>query len=129
MLYSHNRLIQGIVIILVVLMAALLNGCYESDPVTETIYSTGGFQRLAEDGTGGYIHEYNIAATELSPGSSGATQIVPNVSSLGGYRLDNIIETLYFSTHVEDDWDEVNDGIVEIYFEVNFDNTGGADDD
>lgn len=129
MSYPHNRIVVIITVVIMVLVMNLLGGCYESDPFTETIYTTGGFQRLASDDTGGYIHEYGYAGILLSTGGSGATFIQPNVSSLGGYRLDNLIETLYFTTHVGNDWDGVSDGIVEISFEVNVDNTGGADTD
>ena len=76
-------------------------------------------------GGGGYWHEYNLPAFNVSPGASGATFIAPNVSSLGGWRLDNITELLYFATHVEDDWDGTTDALLEIAFEVNIDNTGG----
>jgi hypothetical protein len=81
--------------------------------------------RELDDGSGGYWHEYSLGAIDLSPGGSGATLIAPNASSLGGYRFDNITEYLLFATHVDADWDEVSDGILEIAFEVNVDNTGG----
>jgi hypothetical protein len=93
------------------------------------MYSVENYNRLYPDGaggyTGGYLHEYTLGAIELSPGASGATLIVPNISSLGGYRLDNITETLFYTIHIEDDWDGLSDAIFEISFEVNVDNTGG----
>ena len=93
------------------------------------LFITWSVHKFAADGNGGYWHEYNIPAINISPGGSGATQIVPNVSTLGGFRLDNITEVLYFTTHVESDYDGVTDGVVAIYFEVNVDNTGGNDAD
>ena len=103
----------------------LVAGCSKSDPLTEPVYSEaeGSYIRLDSSGNGGYWHEHY---TEAISAYSTGTQLPPNVSSLGGYRLDNIIETLYFATHVEPDFDGVTPGIVQIYFEVNIDNTGGG---
>ena len=113
--------------LLVILLLAMLvvGGCDATDPIFDDIYTKASFIRVDATGNGGYWHEYALGAIELSPGASGATLIVPNASSLGGYRLDAINEYLYFNSHIEDDWDGVSDGIFEIYFEVNEDNTAG----
>lgn len=98
---------------------------YES--YVDTTY--GSLEREGPMGSGGYWHEYNIDVSSVSPGGSGATLINPNVSTLGGYRLDAINEWLFFTTHVEDDWDGFTEAEVEISFEVNVDNTAGLDTD
>ena len=85
----------------------------------------GSLERYSGAGTGGYLHEYNLSAFSSSPGASGATVIGSNISTLGGYRLDAVGEYLYFTTHIEADWDGVTDALLEIAFEVNMDNTGG----
>ena len=122
--------------IFVMLLPLAFMSCEASDPLTEGIYNSDGF--YAVDGghlsreindNGGYWHEYSLEAFVLSPGGSGATLINPNASSLGGYRLDAIWEYLYFSTHTENDWDGTTDAVLEIWFEVNVDNTGGLDTD
>ena len=114
------------IVLSLVLLVLVLSGCSANDPLVDSLYTEASYIRInPATGGGGYWHEYNMPAIELSPGTSGATQIVPNASSLGGYRLDAINETLYFTTHVEHDWDEVSDGLFEIFFEVNVDNTGG----
>jgi hypothetical protein len=114
-----------IVVLLSVLLLAV--GCSSSDPLTEPVYSEaeGSYIRLDSSGNGGYIHEYSLDAINLSPGSSGATLIAPNASSLGGYQLNGIGEYIFFGSHIDDDWDGVGDGEIEIYFEVNDDNSGG----
>ena len=127
--------IQKLVISIMILLLPLV-GCSSNDPLLEGVYNSEGFYaidggHLIREGTtgGGFIHEYNLDAINLISGGSGATFIAPNASSLGGYQLNGITEYLFFSTRVEDDWDEINDGIVEIWFEVNDDNTGGLDTD
>ena len=126
----YRRLLLFIALIL----SVVLVGCSANDPLTDGLYNADGFyavdgghlSRTDATGTGGgYWHEYNMGAINLNPGASGAAQIAPNASSLGGYRLDNITEYILFDTHVESDWDAVGNGIVEIDFEVNVDNTGG----
>ena len=118
------RRLLPIVLGLVVLMLALI-GCSANDPLTENLYTEASFIRINTDGSGGYWHEYAIPATSLSPGSSGATHIAPNASSLGGYQLNGIGEYLFFGSHIDSDWDSISDGLFEIFFEVNDDNTGG----
>lgn len=118
---------KKIILIILVITIFILSGCTVNDPYDEDAYYTNliitsGSSLTREDG---YWHEYNLPAMNLSPGGSGATLIEPNASSLGGYRLDAINETLYFTSHVESDWDGINDGIFEIAFEVNVDNTAG----
>ncbi len=112
-------MIKKIILVITALVFILLTSCNVEDPLPETLYVSS-IQR-----SDGYWHEYNLGAIELSPGGSGATLIAPNISSLGGYRLDAINEYLYFTSHVEEDWDGVGAGNFEIAFEVNVDNTGG----
>ena len=70
-----------------------------TDNVTSIdINITGSLEREAGDGYGGYWHEYNLDAINLSPGGSGATQIAPNASSVGGYQLNGITEYVFFTT-------------------------------
>ena len=76
-------------------------------------------------------HEYILPASAFSQGASGATTLAPNANTLGGWLLDRdvALEELNSTSHIEDDWDGASDPIVEIYFEVNVDNTLGADTD
>lgn len=120
-----KKILLGLVIV-----PLLFVGCSKSDPLTESFYVTDinvGDSVIRDDalGNGGYWHEYNLGAIDLSPGASGATLIAPNASSLGGYQLNAINEYLFFDSHVEDDWDSASDGVFQIYFEVNDDNSGG----
>ena len=124
------------IVSVLILIVLLLSGCgFPNEPMFDDAYTRNiylseySIERELADGTGGYWHEYNLGAIDLSPGASGATQIVPNVSTLGGYQFNAINEYLYFTTHVEDDWDGITDGILEITFEVNDDNTLGNDAD
>ncbi len=116
--------VKFITIIASLALLVLLSGCV-SDPFTENFYTEASFIRVDATDNGGYWHEYNMPAIELSPGLSGATLIATNASTLGGYQLNAVGEYLYFMTHVEDDWDGITDGELEIYFEVNDDNSGG----
>lgn len=119
-----------IVILVLLSLLFLLTGCSANDPLTDNLYTEASYVRINDtDGAGGYWHEYAIAAIDLSPGSSGATLIAPNASSLGGYRFDAINEYLLYGSHVEHDWDGITDGIFQIYFEVNEDNTAGLPTD
>ncbi|KKL98329.1 hypothetical protein LCGC14_1825540 [marine sediment metagenome] len=71
-------------------------------------------------------HEHDLFATSLDPGASGATRIVPDSNTLGGWQLNAAGETLYFEAHVEAEWDAVSDLRANIWFEVNVDNSGGS---
>ena len=119
------RRLLAVVFTLVLLLPTLV-GCTANDPLTDNLYTEASYIRINPiTSGGGYWHEYSLGAIELSPGSSGATLIVPNASSLGGYRLDAINEYLYYNSHIDHDWDGVSDGLFDIFFEVNVDNTGG----
>lgn len=120
------------------LLLLSLTACESSDPLTEGLYNSDGFYAVGgghlsrEDSTGtggGYWHEHLIDAIDASPGSSGATLIAPNASSIGGYQFNAIGEYLFFDGHVEADWDGIGDGVLHIVFEVNDDNSGGLDTD
>jgi hypothetical protein len=45
---------------------------------------------------------------------------------LGGWQLNAAGETLYYGAHIESDWDGASDIEVNIWWEVNVDNTGGS---
>ena len=74
-------------------------------------------------------HEHDLFASSLNPGASGATRIAPNSNTIGGWQLNAAGETLYFEAHMEVEWDAVSDLIVNAWWEVNVDNTGGAGGD
>ncbi len=120
---------MGKKLILLIIPLLCLFGCTEIDEdfsIDGDLVVTGSIIKPNSDNTtGGYWHEYNMPAIELSPGASGATLTVANANTLGGYQLDAIGEYLYYDTHLEDDWDSVSDLIFELTFEVNVDNTGG----
>ncbi len=116
----RKKLLVGLVSV-----AIILTGCSAGDPIVDNVYTNASYIRVGSDGSGGYWHEYNIDAFSTSPGGSGATLIPTNASTLGGYQLNGINEYIYFTTHVDENWDGVSDAIMEIYFEVNNDNSGG----
>lgn len=70
-----------------------------------------------------------ISVLDASPGGSGATFTPPDANTLGGYRFDADDEFLYFGSDVHDDWDESSDIVVEVFFETNIENGGGAPTD
>ena len=74
-------------------------------------------------------HEHDLFATSLSKGASGATETAPDANTIGGWQLNDAAETLYYGAHIEQDWDGASDIQVNVWFEVNVDNTvgGGAD--
>ena len=74
-------------------------------------------------------HEHDLFATSLNPGASGATRTAPDSNTIGGWQLNASGETLYFEAHMEVEWDAVSDLIVNVWWEVNVDNTGGAGGD
>ncbi len=76
-------------------------------------------------------HEYILPATAFSKGASGATQVSPDANTLGGWVLDrdDTNEIIFAISHIENDWDEATDPTTELWFEVNADNTAGADTD
>jgi len=58
-------------------------------------------------------------AFNLSPGGSGATQIVPTANVIGGYQFNAPTEYLYFNGGVCNNWDEESDIEVKIRWEMN----------
>ncbi|MCK9599885.1 MAG: hypothetical protein M0R06_12650 [Sphaerochaeta sp.] len=116
---------KSLLIPLLLLIILLISSCSASDPIKDDLYSEASYIRLAADGGGGYWHEYNEATVNISPGLSEATFIAPNASSLGGWRLDAIGEWLYFGASIEGDYDSTGDIQLQIFFEVNVDNSGG----
>ena len=74
-------------------------------------------------------HEHDLFATSLSQGASGATETAPDANTLGGWQLNAAGETLYYGAHMEVDWGAASDVEVNIWFEVNVDNTAGAGGD
>jgi len=80
-------------------------------------------------GSSVWHHEHDLFATSLNPGASGATRIAPDSNTIGGWQLNASGETLYFEAHMETEWDAVSDLIINAWWEVNVDNTGGAGGD
>jgi len=74
-------------------------------------------------------HEHDLFATSLNPGASGATRTAPDSNTIGGWQLNAAGETLYFEAHMEAEWDASSDLIINAWWEVNVDNTGGAGGD
>ena len=70
-----------------------------------------------------------VDAFTITPGGSGAQLITPDANTLGGYQLDADTEKLYFNAHIFDNWDASSDLELVVVFEVNVDNTAGADTD
>ena len=123
---TRQNIIKRLLVVIPLLLILVLSGCSANDPLNENLYTEASYIRInPATGGGGYWHEYAVGAISLSPGGSGATLIAPNASSLGGYRMDAIGEVLYYNSHIEHDWDGISDGLFEIFFEVNVDNTGG----
>ena len=52
-------------------------------------------------------------------GASGATLVVPNANSLGGYQLNAVGEQIYFSKSIESIWDGASDLEFKVTWEVN----------
>lgn len=120
-----------------ILLSLLMTSCGSTtEPMLDDVYTRNifigedySFEKELDDGSGGYWHEYRFDVINLSKGGSGATYIIPNSDTLGGYRLDANTEYLYFTAHIEHDWDGFSDGLLDIGFEVGLDNTGGNVDD
>jgi len=112
-------------LLLIPLLLVFLCSCTAQDAIIEDMYSEGSYIRLDASGEGGYWHLYPVAAVNISAGGSGATQIKPSAASLGGYQLNGLTEWLFFDGYIEDDYDGVGNVIVDIFFEVNNDNSGG----
>ncbi len=74
-------------------------------------------------------HEHDLFASSLTPGASGATRTAPDSNTIGGWQLNAAGETLYFEAHMEAEWDATSDLIINAWWEVNVDNTGGAGGD
>lgn len=70
-----------------------------------------------------------ISMLEVAAGGSGATWTAPDADIVGGYQLNADTEYLYFTVRVCPNWDGASDLRVGLRFEVNVDNTGGADAD
>lgn len=76
-----------------------------------------------------WYHEHLIIPSAIVKGASAATFVAPDANTLGGWRIDGATEYLYFWSHIEDDWDGISDIAVHVMYEVNVNNTGGADAD
>jgi len=63
----------------------------------------------------------------MSPGGSGAVQIIPDDNTLGGWQFDANTEYLYFNGAVCNNWDEATDMEVNVCWELNA-GGGGAND-
>lgn len=76
-------------------------------------------------------HYRQMGANSIGAGATGATRVPPDAAganaSIGGWQIDNnpAAEYLYFEFDIHDDWDEVSDITVNVYFEQE-DAGGGA---
>ena len=68
-------------------------------------------------------HHYTIFS--VSPGASGATEVAPDSSTLGGWQLTTSGHQLFYNCHVHGDWSADSDLEAHVIFEVNVNNTGG----
>jgi len=66
-------------------------------------------------------------AISLSPGGSGATQVVPTANVIGGYNLDAATEYLYFNGAVCNNWDGESDLEVKIRWQLGVGGANAAD--
>ncbi|KKN76450.1 hypothetical protein LCGC14_0369590 [marine sediment metagenome] len=70
-------------------------------------------------------HEHDLSVSSLSKGASGATEVAADANTLGGWQLSDAGWLVNFGAHLEDIWDAVSDIEINVYFEVNVDNTAG----
>lgn len=77
------------------------------------------------DGTSGYDKEYAISSDVFRIMGGAPTPVDPDANTLGGYQLDAVGEELTFKSHMDTEWDEASDILIEIIFETNVDNGGG----
>ena len=75
----------------------------------------------------GFWHEYLLTALSTATGASGATVTAPGANSLGGWQLNAAGEKLYYSAHIESNWDAATDAVMEVTWEQNAASVGGAD--
>ena len=89
---------------------------------------TGNFlvSNFARSSATNYRRYYHLPISAFDPGASGATFVPPSTNTVGGYQINAVGEVLYFDTDIHSDWDGASDIKVEIYFEVNVNNTGGG---
>lgn len=73
-----------------------------------------------------WVKEQHISAFTVNAGGSTAVLVLPDANTLGGYRLNNVADLLYFGFHVHDDWNGNSDLEVQVEFEVGIDNSGGG---
>ena len=83
--------------------------------------------REKADGSSGYWKEYPIAPNVFKIKGGVPTWKDPDATSVGGWILDDAGEELTFTTHIDQEWDEVSNILVKIYFEINV--AGGAGTD
>lgn len=73
------------------------------------------------------VTHFDVSA--FNPGASGATHVDPGANTLGGFQINAVTETLAFHGHAHHNWDGASDPILNIFFEVNIDNTAGNEAD
>ena len=101
------------------------SGIYWANGYIDKVYS----KAVPSYDTSLWYRANHIPAFALSPGASGATFVPPSSDSLGGWNLDAANEYLYSGDSVTSMWDGASDLSFRVTFEVNVDNTGGADAD
>lgn len=87
------------------------------------------FNQIIRGATSLWYDAIHISAFSCAPGVSGASCIPPDGNTLGGYRLSAAAHTLYLNESITSTWDGASDISFRVTFEVNVDNTGGADGD
>ncbi len=78
----------------------------------------GSLVRVISDGTSGYWKEYALYPQAFKIKGGEPTPVDANANSLGGYQLNNDGEILAFNTHVDNEWDEISDIVIDVYFDI-----------
>ncbi len=94
-------------------------------PTDKVGMSEGELFRRKSDGTSGFVKEYALPAIVFRITGGTPTPVDPDANSVGGYQLNDVAEELSFQTHMDTEWDANSDITIELFFEVNVDNTGG----
>jgi len=67
----------------------------------------------------GYWHEYLLTALSDATGASGAIVTAPTANLLGGWQLDNVNENVFYIAHIESNWNEISNPVLEVVWEQN----------
>jgi hypothetical protein len=72
-----------------------------------------------------FVHRRPLPLGSANPGASGATWVVADANSTGGWRLTNAAWLLRGQAEILGDWDAASDLTVKVNWYVNVNNTGG----